>query len=173
MRCHAPPPPDLSVPSLHLPCRTQDTKGVGSAEATHSITTLCPDTTVVFSGAATMTTSCPPGDARDPGERADQQAVLPQGPLGVFTCVLPLVPLARQAGQGAARFHLTDGETPRAGTGTFFSWSQERNNRFPTHRPILPATRNPASRTARVMSRLGVNSHVPSSNTYYPHNPAG
>lgn len=42
---------------------------MGSAEATHSITTLWPDTTVVFSGAATMTTSCPPADARDPGER--------------------------------------------------------------------------------------------------------
>lgn len=47
-------------------CRTQDTKGMGSAEATHSITTLWPETTVVFSGAATMTTSCPLVDARDP-----------------------------------------------------------------------------------------------------------
>lgn len=77
VRCHTLPLPDSPVPSLHLPCRTQDTIGVGSAEATHSITTLWPDTTVVFSGAATMTTSCTPVDSRDPGERAGQQAALP------------------------------------------------------------------------------------------------
>lgn len=64
-----PPFPSPQVTSLHLPCRTQDTKGMGSAVATHSITTLWPETTVVFSGAATMTTSCPLVDARDPGER--------------------------------------------------------------------------------------------------------
>lgn len=58
----------LSLPPC-LPCRTQDTKGVGLAEATHSNTTLWPDTTVVFSGAATMTTSCSLADTRDPTER--------------------------------------------------------------------------------------------------------
>lgn len=76
VKCPTPPFPCPPAPSLHLPCRTQDTKGVGSAEATHSITTLWPDTTVVFSGAATMTTSCPLVDTRDPGERANQQAAL-------------------------------------------------------------------------------------------------
>lgn len=103
VRCHTLPLPCPRVPSLHLPCRTQDTKGVGSAEATHSITTLWPDTTVVFSGAATMTTSCPPMDARDPGERAGQQAALPSG---VFTCSTSpdaYSHLVRQVGQGAAR----------------------------------------------------------------------
>lgn len=49
-----------SCPS-YSPCRIQETKGVGSAAAMHSITTLSPATTVVFSGAATMVTSPPAG----------------------------------------------------------------------------------------------------------------
>lgn len=42
---------------LNLPCRIQETNGVGSAEAIHSMTALSPATTVVFSGAATIATS--------------------------------------------------------------------------------------------------------------------
>lgn len=71
-RCHPISPLLLPCP-LHSPCRAQDTIGVGSAEATHSITTLCPDTTVVFSGAATMSTSCPLVAARDPGKKTGSE----------------------------------------------------------------------------------------------------
>lgn len=155
-----PPFPCPQVPSLHLPCRTQDTKGVGSAEATHSITTLWPETTVVFSGAATMITSCPLVDARDPGERAGQQAALP---LGVFMCSPSPDAhshLVRQVRQEQPGFHLTDGESSCIvrQSWDWNSWSQERNNLasgIPS--PFFPAKWNPPSRqrTIRVMSRLG------------------
>lgn len=49
---------------------------MGSAEATHSNTTLCPDTTVVFSGAATMTTSWPLVASKDPVEKIGGQGQL-------------------------------------------------------------------------------------------------
>lgn len=54
-----------------------------------------------------MTTSCPPVDARDPGERADQQAVLPVGPLGAF----PWSPWRGRWGREQPGFHLTEGES--------------------------------------------------------------
>lgn len=49
--------------------------------------------------------------------------------------------------------------SPELGLGPFSLGARRAITWFPTRHPILPCTLNPTSRTVRVMSRLGVNSH--------------